>query len=172
MRKSAQTISVIVCFLLMLPFAAAAQSGGQFSITQSVLANGGTESNGGNLSLTGTTAQPVAGANSTGEQFVVNGGFWQSFFAPTAATASVSGRVTTANGYGINGARVMIMNQLGQSQTMLTSTFGHFKFSSVLTGEIYLVTVYNRRYRFTNGTQILIVDGDLNDLIFIAEWQD
>src|SRR5690349_13341997 len=104
-------IFLIVILFLMIP--AAAQSGGQFGITQSVIANGGADSNGGNFIVTGTTAQTSVGANPSGGNFGLRGGFWQAFFAPTAALVSVSGKVSTATGGGISNVRVLMTGQTG-----------------------------------------------------------
>ncbi|MFK7957430.1 MAG: hypothetical protein AB8B96_15130 [Lysobacterales bacterium] len=66
-----------IAFALLItavPGAIAQSSGGEFSITRSVVAAGGTSS-GGEFSLTGTIGQPVV-ARSQGGQFSVSGGFW------------------------------------------------------------------------------------------------
>src|SRR5688500_19666884 len=46
-----------------------AQSGGQFTITKSVIAGGGGRASGGTFTVDGTIGQPVAGTNSTGGTF-------------------------------------------------------------------------------------------------------
>ncbi len=58
-----------------VPGAIAQSSGGEFSITRSVIAAGGSTSTGGDFSLTGTVGQSVV-ARSQGGQFSVSGGFW------------------------------------------------------------------------------------------------
>lgn len=168
MQSYFKTISKILLTILILLIAAAAQSGGQFAITQSVIANGGADSNGGNFSLVGTIAQANAGDNSTNGQFALRSGFWQAFFAPTAAQASVSGRVLAANGVGIRNARVTMFNQNGQAQSAVTSTFGYFRFEEVSDGETYVFTVHSKRFTFSNGSQILFITGEISDLVFVA----
>ena len=61
----------------VLAGAVSGQSGGTFTITQSVIANGGGTSGGSTFSVTGTTGQSLAGTLSNGAPFNVRGGFWQ-----------------------------------------------------------------------------------------------
>jgi Carboxypeptidase regulatory-like domain len=160
-----------VLLSVLLSSLSAAQTGGQFAITQSVIASGGGNSNGGNFGVTGTTAQTSVGANSTSGNFGLRGGFWQTFFAPTAAMVSVSGKVTTANGNGILNVRVLMTNQSGASATAVSNSFGNFRFDDVAVGEIYVFTVQSKRYQFSVPSQVLSVNDNVTDLIFIADWK-
>ena len=160
----------ILFAILLLPSFITAQTGGQFAITQTVIAGGGAESSGGNFGVVGTTAQATAGTDSGSGQFAVKGGFWQAFFAPTAAQVSVGGRVLTANGAGIRNARVTMTDQNGQTQIAATSTFGYFRFQEVAVGEVYVFTVHSKRFTFSNGTRILLVSEEISDMVFIADW--
>lgn len=170
MRKFIKTIPVIMFFWLTLASSAAAQSGGQFAVTQSVIANGGGNYVGGNFGVTGTTAQTNVGANPVSGNFGLRDGFWQAFFAPTAAQVSVSGKVLAANGSGISNVRVSMTNQAGETQTAVSNTFGNFRFETVAAGEIYVFTVISRRYQFSVPSQVLSVNDNINDLVFIANW--
>jgi Carboxypeptidase regulatory-like domain len=172
MRIYFKTISKILLACLILPLNSLAQTGGQFAITQSVIAGGGAVSSGGNFGVIGTTAQANAGIDSGGGQFSVKSGFWQSSFAPTAAQVSVAGRVLTANGAGIRNARVTITDQNGQMQTAYTGSFGYFRFTEVLVGEIYILTVHSKRFTFGNPTRVLSVLEETGDIEFIADPQD
>lgn len=60
--------------LAVVSGAMAQSSGGEFTITRSVIGAGGSSS-GGEFSLTGTVGQPVV-ATSQGGQFSLSGGFW------------------------------------------------------------------------------------------------
>src|SRR5688572_29365206 len=53
-----------------------AQSGGQFTITKSVIAGGGGRASGGIFTLDGTIGQPLAGGPSSGATFALTSGFW------------------------------------------------------------------------------------------------
>ena len=160
---------LFICCIFLLTIPVSAQSGGQFAVTQSVIANGGAESNGGNFGVTATTAQTNVGANLVGGNFGLQGGFWQAALAPSAAQVSVSGRVIAADGQGIRNARVLMTNQAGETQSAITASFGYFCFPEVLVGETYIISVHTKRFNFSNGTQILSVMEDVNDIIFIAD---
>jgi hypothetical protein len=56
--------------------AVAAQSGGSFTITKSVIAGGGGRATGGIFTLDGTIGQPIAGTQSAGATFTLISGFW------------------------------------------------------------------------------------------------
>ena len=161
---------LILNFILSVSIAAQS-SGGQFAITQSVIANGGGNSSGGNFGVTGTTAQTNVGENPSGGNFNLRGGFWQTFFAPTAAMVSVSGKVAKANGGGISNVRVLMTNQTGETQSAVSNTFGNFRFETVAAGEIYVFTVQSKRYQFSVPSQVLSVNENVSDLIFIADWK-
>src|SRR5689334_18260756 len=91
-------IIAISATVLMFAAVAAAQSGGSFAITQSVIAGGGDTSAQANFSITGTIGQAVAGGNASAPGFSISSGFWTGTLAPTAATVGVSGRVLDAGG--------------------------------------------------------------------------
>jgi hypothetical protein len=61
---------------LCLCISSVAQSGGQFTVTKSVIAGGGGRVSGGTFTLDGTIGQPVAGTQSTGANFSLIAGFW------------------------------------------------------------------------------------------------
>ncbi|HEV7700487.1 MAG TPA: Calx-beta domain-containing protein [Pyrinomonadaceae bacterium] len=79
----------------------------------------------------------------------IAGGWGLQFFAPTAAGVSVSGRVRTAGGDGIAGARVTITDGHGIIRTALTNAFGYYTFYGVSAGEGYVMGVSAKRYLFT-----------------------
>lgn len=145
-----------------------AQSGGTYNITQSVVSNGGGTSNGGTFSITGTAGQPVAGANSTGGQFGVRGGFWQAFFAPTAAMVAVSGRSLDAYGGPISKVRVTLTDGGGVVRSALTNGFGYFRFDDVEAGQTCIISVQSKRFQFGNPVQVVFVGDEVTDLVFVA----
>lgn len=143
-----------------------AQSGGNFAITQSVIAPGGRTSNGGSFAVDGTIGQTVAGTNSSGEQFAVSGGFWTRTFAPTAASVSISGRILTPSGVGLRNAVVYLTTQQGEVLTTRTSTFGYYRFDEIAVGQIIIITILSKHYQF--ATQVINVTEEMNDLNFVA----
>jgi hypothetical protein len=77
-----------------------AQAGGDFSISQSVISNGGGETQvAGNLQATGTIGQAAAGNELSGGSFSAAGGFWQTGPLPSptpTATATASPTATAS----------------------------------------------------------------------------
>jgi Carboxypeptidase regulatory-like domain len=145
-----------------------AQTGGTYQITQSVISNGGGDSNGGNFGVTGTSSQSLAGTNSTNGGFAVRGGFWQAFFAPTAALVAVSGQILSANGGGISKAHITLTNASGETRTATTGSFGYFRFDDVEVGQTCIVSVRHKRFQFINETQIVFVAEEITGIVFNA----
>jgi subtilisin-like proprotein convertase family protein len=86
---------------------------------------------------------------------------------PTAAGVEVSGRVVTAEGYGLRNARVVLTDSNGVARTAITSSFGYYRFEDVPAGETYVIGVVSKRYTFTS--RILEVLDNLADVDFMAE---
>lgn len=88
---------------------------------------------------------------------------------PSAAPASVTGRVTDAYGRGIYGARVTLVNATsGAAATALTNSFGYYRFNEVPTGDFYVMSVSARRYLFVNGTTSFSLEDNLAGIDFQA----
>lgn len=145
-----------------------AQTGGIFQIESSSVASGGGKSSGGNFLLDATAGQTLAGGRVQGSQFSIQNGFWTSNFAPTAASVSIGGRVTTFSGQGIQNVRVMLTALNGETKFSITGSFGFYRFDDVEVGETYILTVFSKRFVFTNPTQIISVSEELNNLDFVA----
>lgn len=67
---------------------------------------------------------------------------------PTAAAVSLSGRVLSRDRSGIRGAIVAITDTSGRTRTVLTNSFGYYRFDSVMTGSSYVVRASARRSTF------------------------
>lgn len=91
--------------------------------------------------------------------------------APTAASISVSGRVTTAEKAGISNVRLLLTNQAGETRSAVTNTFGYFNFADVPAGATYVLTTHSKKFTFGNGTLVLNLTESVNDIIFIADSQ-
>ena len=92
------------------------------------------------------------------------------FIVPTAAGVSISGQVLTAGGIGIRNASVTISGaNLPEPITVRTSSFGYYHFSEIPAGGIYVVTVSDKRYTFSQPTQIINVQDNIADANFIAD---
>jgi len=162
--------TAIFSILIFLTANGVAQTGGNFAVTQSVIASGGGQNtSGGGFSTDGTLGQPLAGESSAGGIFGLRGGFWTSDVAPTAANVSVSGRVRTANGGGIRNVIVILTGANGVIRTAQTGTFGYFKFENVEVGATYIISVSAKRYSFSQPTIIRTIQEEIADLEFIAD---
>ena len=89
--------------------------------------------------------------------------------APTAAAASVTGRVINSNGRGISRASVTVYNTTdNEYRTAMTNSFGYFSFPELPVGGFYILTVKGKGLEFSNNTQTFNLNGDLTDMIFIS----
>jgi len=88
---------------------------------------------------------------------------------PTAANASVSGRVLTANGNGIRGVFVTITDLNGDSLTVRTSSFGYYAFEEIPAGATYVISVWSKRYQFSQSAQVVTVTENIEGVNFTAD---
>ena len=86
--------------------------------------------------------------------------------APNAASVRIGGRVFTPDGRSLRNARVTLINSNGAGRTVITSTFGYYRFDGVAAGQTVIVTVTSKLYSFE--PQIVSVSEDLEDLNFSA----
>ena len=84
----------------------------------------------------------------------------------TAATVSVSGRVT-ARGRGISNAVVHLTSQSGEIQTARTNRFGYYTFTELAAGETYIFNVFSKRYQF--DPKVINLTEDLSEIDFTAQ---
>jgi hypothetical protein len=96
-------------------------------------------------------------------------------FAPTAANASISGKVT--NEFGRGAARVgvtLTTLSTGTRVTTTTNIFGYYQFEDLPSGELYMVSVdENKRYVFDNPSQTFQLNENLTSVNFVgrSRWQ-
>lgn len=163
---------ILLAFITIVFLAALceAQSGGNYTIEQSVVASGGaTSASGGQFALAGTIGQAVAGQQATNAPFSVHAGFWNpAQLAPTAAFVSVSGRVTTGSGRGVRNVQVKMTGADGTTRTALTGALGRFRFADVAAGETYVFTVSAKRFQFSEPIVVRSIDEDADDVFFVA----
>jgi hypothetical protein len=98
------------------------------------------------------------------------GGWGIQFLAPTAAPASLSGRVATASGEGIRGATVTISGGGSTGpRSVTTGTFGYYSFDDLEPGTTYLITVNARRYFFSVTSRVVTMTDNVVGVDFIAD---
>jgi hypothetical protein len=93
-----------------------------------------------------------------------------SCFFPTAANATISGRVTAANGMPIRNAYVTISGgTLTHPIAALTGSFGTYRLEGVPVGQTYLITIASKRYTFAQPNRVVGVKDDITDFNFVAQ---
>lgn len=102
---------------------------------------------------------PPAGA-------IVDIGAFEAALGTTAATVSVSGRVT-ARGRGISNAVVYLTNQSGEILTVRTSRGGYYTFTDLAAGETCIFNVFSKRYQF--DPKVINLTEDLSEIDFTAQ---
>ena len=83
---------------------------------------------------------------------------------PTAASVTVSGRVTNSSGRAVARARVTMTDSNGETRYALTNTFGYYRFSKVAAGETYVFSASAKRYEF--APRVLTVNEETSELNF------
>ncbi len=170
MSKSKSLELFVACLILFFISNASGQTGGDFTITQSVVASGGGQSSaGGTFSLDGTIGQAVAGNAASGSPFAVTSGFWNfNALAPTAATVTIGGRALTATGRGIRNVLIRLTDANGNVRIAYTTAFGYYRFAGVAAGETFIITAKGKRFEFSQPSRVLNVNEDDFDINFIA----
>lgn len=111
-----------------------------------------------------TTKNATIGFFKTGEPMTVP---IQAPGSSVVASVSVSGRVTDANGFGIPLARVTITDGQGASRSVLTTSFGYYTISNVVSGQTYTIGASAKRYTFPAPQQVPITT-DVANLNFVG----
>lgn len=87
--------------------------------------------------------------------------------APSAANVSVGGQVSDSNGNSISRARISITNQNGETRSVMTNTFGFYRFDEVPAGETYIISAFHKRWQF--NSQVITVSDEIQNADFTAE---
>jgi hypothetical protein len=147
-----------------------------FNLPGSTIGGTGTQTLSGNFSGTnanGVWSLYVRNDTPTGDPLAVGniaGGWGIEFLGTTAANASVSGRVTTADGRGIRNAAVTIAgDSLSEPRVVTTGSFGYFSFEGLQTGQTYVVTVNSQRFTFSTPSRVISLVDNIVDANFIAD---
>jgi hypothetical protein len=150
-------------------------SNGDYTITQSAVASGGTSTGGASniYIIEGTMGQAAAGTNSSNGSYSVKGGFWSAQLAPTAATVSVGGRILIegASGKGIRNVTITVTDTSGASRSVSTGAGGKYRFDDLEAGQTYIFTVSARRYVFNQPTVVHSATENFDGLNFVGTSQ-
>lgn len=85
--------------------------------------------------------------------------------APTASNASISGRVLTSNGRGLNNAFVLLTDSSGNTLTTRTNTFGYYRFNEIESGQTVIIAVNSKRFQYQ--PRVISVDENLSYIEFV-----
>ena len=88
--------------------------------------------------------------------------------APTAATTTVSGRVTTETGRGIRNISVTMTDAQGNKRETRTTSFGYYQFADVQAGQTYIFSVRGKTYGFSQNSIIQTIIDDTNNIDFVG----
>lgn len=94
------------------------------------------------------------------------------FLVPTAASATISGRVTTVTGNGIRNVIIQLTDaETGEIRSARTSSFGYYRFEDVPVGRTYSLNPAAKRYTFANPSRVINPTGEVTDVDFVSEEQ-
>ncbi len=87
---------------------------------------------------------------------------------PTAAPASISGRVTDPFGRGLRGVVILAQGSDGVTRSAVTNTFGHYKVEGLAAGQTCVLSASSRRYSFANNFRLVDLSADVSNEDFVA----
>lgn len=164
-------LTVKIIIFMLFGATIQAQTGGNYTVTQSVIAGGGgTSADAGNIfSITGAIGQAITDTSASGTFNVKSGFFTAAPIAPTAAAASLSGRIKTEAGKGIRNVRLILTNAAtGEIFYASSGSFGFYRFENLAVGQGYILTISAKRFTFNPNTIYISLSGDLTETDFIG----
>ncbi len=87
---------------------------------------------------------------------------------PVAAGATVKGRVVSATGRGIGRVQVAATLSNGETISTMTNSFGYFTLEDIQSGDTVIFSVSSKRHQFSNPTQVISVNENIDGLTFTA----
>lgn len=166
------TFALIVLIGISVNSNAQVATGGGYTLEHSVVGNGGGSTGNAQYSINSTAGQPAAGSNmvSMPANYSVRDGFWANInFGPTASQVSVSGRILTAGGLGINNTVLTLSLSDGTVVGARSSSLGYYRFDGIAAGQSGVLTVHSKRFAFAQPSRVVTISQDIGDLDFIAE---
>jgi hypothetical protein len=113
--------------------------------------------------LSGTT--PMAWTLTTAQSYAYIG-FPVRQFVLTAASVSISGRITDSEGRPVGKANVSLTTADGQTLAALTNPFGYYRFLNISVGQTVTVSVTAKRHSFS--PQVVNVTENVDNFDFTA----
>jgi hypothetical protein len=119
--------------------------------------------------IPGNTTPRTRPAGTIGNAASIGGVSVCSTLNPTAATATVSGRIRDVNGKAASRVVVTLTNlSTGETLTTRTNSLGRYTFEDVPTGGSYSLRVSSKRYTFSQNERVINLLEDLMDANFTA----
>lgn len=87
---------------------------------------------------------------------------------PSAAAASVEGRILTADGRGIRNVQVYLVEEDGTTHAALSSSFGYYRFEDISVGQAVVVSVRAKRFTFPDPVRLVTLKDNLTGFDFVA----
>lgn len=88
---------------------------------------------------------------------------------PSAAYVTISGRAVTADGVGVSGALLTLLNPIsGEIRTTRTNLFGFYTIDQVEAGTLYNLSIEHRRYTFAENSRSFSLNDELANIDFVA----
>ncbi|MGH9948736.1 MAG: carboxypeptidase-like regulatory domain-containing protein [Pyrinomonadaceae bacterium] len=88
---------------------------------------------------------------------------------PSAATASITGRIRSASGRGIGGVSVSLTNPItGAAWYTSTTSFGYYRFDGLEVAEVFVIFAAHKRYTFNPNLITVQLNDDVAGQDFIA----
>jgi hypothetical protein len=112
--------------------------------------------------LSGSTKNLVPTATDQGGAY-----FFVNSLVPTAANVTVGGRVLKSDGRGLANTTILLTDSSGNSKTVRTSSFGNFRFDEIEPGEIYIISINSKKYRYS--PRVITLTESVTDLVFTPE---
>jgi len=146
-------------------------SGGSLQITNSVISNGGTNSNDGTatgLAHESTIGEHTAGTLLRNPPYSLTSGFRPATIGlvPTAASATIGGQILTGSGAGLGGVVVLLNG--ARVLVTITNANGFYSFADLEAGNFYTVSPLLLNYHFTPATRSFSLVGNKTDAVFTA----
>lgn len=170
MKKKILAILIAVFIAAIGGVSGQVASGGVYKLEQVVTANGGGTASGDSSAVEGTIGQPIAGPGMSGGTYFLRGGFWTPVpFSPSAARATIGGRVVHGENIGIKNVRVtMIGGNMTAPRVSYTNPSGDYLFEDVEVGRTYLVSVAHNKYYFAEPLKFVNLFDSIADLAFVG----
>lgn len=90
------------------------------------------------------------------------------YLPPSASFTSVSGRLTTKEGFGIRNVQISLVEEDGSVRVTKTGAFGYYRFDDVMAGQTVVMNVASKRYTFDPSSRIVLLTDEISDFDWVS----